>query len=233
MYLLFSQFDWELNKGFKGLGYIFWGVAMIADLASLYKAISETTFGKLLLIAALAFGTNLAVAIASQVVNGLVGVDPGKFVHTIAFATVFVAPPLLLFMYVFLLALGTGGLALYVMFNFLPDENSRVMMFPWYKPRERGRYRALTALVQVISAVVVVTVCYQWWTGGQSAYVSYAEEKTKWFLYTFEMFGKAPCVLEKGQRVAFLDGDRVLMASKAGEAITFKVTQCVIPVDGM
>ncbi|PJI46915.1 MAG: hypothetical protein CTR55_20435, partial [Pseudomonas sp.] len=43
---------------------------------------------------------------------------------------------------------------------------------------------------------------------------------------SFETYEKAPCALEKGQRVAFLDGDRVLMATKVGEEITFAVREC-------
>ena len=52
------------------------------------------------------------------------------------------------------------------------------------------------------------------------------EDKTKWFLYTFEMFNKAPCALEQGQGVAFLDGDRVLLATRKREEITFTLGEC-------
>lgn len=226
LYLLFDCFGWELSKGFMGLGVIFWGLAMIADLIGLYKTIFETHLGKLFLLITFGLGTNLAVAIASQIVNELVGVDPGKFVHTIAFVTVFVAPPLLLFLSILVLIVGVAGLALYVMFNFLPDENSRVMMFPWYRPREGVRYRAITALVQVVSAVVLASLGYQWWTGSHSVYESIVKDRARWFLYTFEMFDKAPCALEQGQRVTFLDGSRVLFATKSSEEITFVLGEC-------
>lgn len=226
LYLLFEYLNWEMYKGVLALAVLFWGMAMVADLLGLYKAISETLLGKLFFVAAFALGANVAVATAGQIVNGLVGVDPGKFVHTIAFTSLLVAPPLLLFLSIVALFVGIGLLSVFLMFQWLPDENSRLMLFPWYKPKDEMRYRGITALVQVGSFIAIGTLAYEWSQGGQTGYTEFMESRTKWFLYSFEMFEKAPCPLESGQRVAFLEGDQVLVASKVGEEISFALQEC-------
>jgi len=231
LYLLFKYFDWELYKGFMGLAILFWGMAMTADLLGFYKAVSETLLGKLVLMLGVAMGTNVAIAIAAQIVNGLIGADPSKFTHTIAFTSVLVAVPLILVLLTMFLFLGVGVLAFFVMFHFLPDENSRLMMFPWYKPRENVQYRGITALVQAISLLAICTFAYQWLQGGQTGYGEFLENRTRWFLYSFEMYQKAPCQLEAGERIAFLDGGRVLIGSEVADEISFAIRECKMAVD--
>ena len=160
----------------------------------------------------------------------MVGVDPARFTHTIAFSAALVAIPLVAIGFYFTVLLGMGFLFLYLMFVTLPSEEAKLLIFPWYKTGVMPRYRGLTAIAQVGSVFVLSIVAFQWYQNNQKAHWDFVQDWSRSFLYNFEMFEKAPCVLEKGQRVAFLDGDRVLIGSKAGEAITFKVGQCVAAV---
>jgi len=229
LYLLFKHFNLEIYRGFAFLAAFFWGLAMLADLMSLYKAVVSTLLGKLILVGAFGLGANVAVAGAAQVVNGFVGVDPGQFVHTIAFTSLFVAPPLILLLVIVALVLGAGVIAIFIMFQ-LTDENARLVMFPWYKEGSTVRYRGITAIVQVASLIVLVSFAHNWYQAGANAYNDFLESKAKWFLYTFEMYQHAQCPLQEGQRVAFLGGDQVLIASKAGDEITFAVQGCISAV---
>lgn len=210
-----------------------WGLAMIADLSALYRKVFDTIFGKLIALAVVALLTNLAVAMAAGGVNEMVGIDPARFIHTITFSAALFAIPLVAIGLYFIVLLGMAFLFLYLMFVTLPNEETKLLIYPWYKAGVVPRYRGLTAFAQVGSVIVLSIVAFHWYQNNQKAYWDTVQDWSRSFLYTFEMFEKAPCKLEKGQRVAFLDGDRVLVASKAGEAITFKVTQCVAPVDGM
>lgn len=224
-YLLCKLFNWDISQGFLMLALVFWGMAMAADLQSLYKLIAGTLAGRLVLLAIFAIGANMSFAAAGQTVNGLVGIDPGRFVHTIAFASFLESIQLIVLFLFFALFVGTGFLVLYVVFHYT-DLDTRRMIFPWYEPKEDSRYEGFTALVQALSFFAICVAAYSWWNTGQPAYTEFLSDKTKWFLYSFETYEKAPCALEKGQRVAFLDGDRVLMATKVGEEITFAVQEC-------
>lgn len=208
----------------------YWGFAMIADLSALYRKILDTILGKLFLVGIFALLTNLAVAIAAGGVNEIVGVDPSRFTHTITFSAVLVAIPLVAIGLYFIVLLGMAFLLLYVVFLTLPNEETKLLFFPWYKVGAVPRYRGLTALAQVGSVVVLSILAFQWYQDNQKAYWAFVQDWSRSFLYRFEMFEKAPCVLGEGQRVAFLDGDRVLMASKEGDMITFKVAQCMATV---
>jgi len=229
LYLPFKHFNWEIYKGFAFLAVFFWAMAMLADLISLYKAVVSTLLGKLILVGAFGLGANVAIAGAAQVVNGFIGVDPSQFVHTIAFTSLFVAPPLILLLVIVALVLGAGLIAIFIGFQLI-DENARLVMFPWYKEGSTVRYRGITAIVQVASLIVLVSFAHSWYQAGANAYNDFFESKAKWFLYTFEMYKHAQCPLQEGQRVAFLGGDQVLIASKAGDEITFAIQGCVSAV---
>lgn len=87
-------------------------------------------------------------------------------------------------------------------------------------------------LVQVGSFIAIGSLAYEWSQAGDTRYGAFMENRARWFLYTFEMFEKAPCPLEGGQRIAFLDGDQVLLASKVGDEISFAVQECKAAVVG-
>lgn len=228
-YLPLRQFNWDVNKSFLGLAAVFWGMAMLADLLNFYKAIASTLLGKILLVGAFALGTNVAVANAAQVVNSFIGIDPGQFVHTITFTSLLIAPPLILALSIIALFFGASVITIFIMFHLL-DEDSRVVVFPWYKQGTIVRYRGITAVVQFVSLIAIISSAYSWYQDGSSSYNDFLESKAKWFLYTFEMYQNAQCPLQEGQRVAFLGGDQVLIASKLGDEFSFVVQECVSAV---
>ncbi len=226
LFLIFKPFDWELNKGVIGLAIIFWGMAMISDLLSLYKRTAETLLGKLFILGTFGFGANVAIAISAQALNRAIGVDPGQFTHTIAFTSLLVAPLLIIFLSFIVLIFGMGFIAFFFMFQALPDDNSRLMIFPWYRGGQAVRYRWPTSFVQLMSLIAIFSFAYQWSQGENTAYSDFVESKTKWFLYNFEMFEKTQCQLEEGQKIAFLGDGQVLVGSKEGDEISFVVQQC-------
>lgn len=216
----------EWSDAFLFFAALFWGAAMIADLATLYRLVTGTMLGKLLLIGVVAVPTTISFAIAAQTVNLLIGVNPSQFTHTIAFIAVLVAVPLVAAGMYVVLVLGMAFLLMYVLFHLLPNENARLVVFPWYKSDGAPRHRAITAFVQVVSFVSLSIAGFHWSQATAKDYWEFTQDKGRWFLYTFETFEKAPCALEKGQKVAFLGGDNVLVATKAGEEITFSLREC-------
>ncbi len=227
LFLVLKPFDWDINKGVIGVAIAFWGMAMISDLLTLYKRTAETLLGKLVILGAFGLGANVAIAISAQVLNHAIGVDPGQFTHTIAFTSLLVTPLLIIFLSAIVLIFGMGFIALFFMFHALPDDDSRLMMFPWYKGGQQVRYRWPTSFVQLISLIAIISFAYQWSQGENTAYSNFVESRTKWFLYSFEMFEKTQCQLQEGQKIAFLGDGQVLIGSKEeGGEISFVVQQC-------
>lgn len=232
LFLAFKPFDWELKKAFQGLAIIFWGMAVISDLLSLYKKTADTLLGKLFYLATFAIGANVAIAIAAQVVNNLTGVDPGQFTHTIAFTSLLVAPPLVLFVSIIALFIGTAFITLFFMFQTLPDDGSKLVMFPWYKSDGQViRYRGITAFVQMVSLIAILSVSYETSQDESTGYGEFIDGRAKWFLYNFEMFQKTSCQLGEGQKVAFLRDGNVLIGRLEGDEISFSVQACMPAVD--
>lgn len=229
LYLPLKQFNLEIYKAFAVFAAFYWGAAMLADLANFYKAIVSTLLGKLVLVGIFAIGANVTIASAAQVVNGFTGVDPSQFAHTIAFTSLLATPPLVLLFSIAALFLGAGVIAIFVMFHLL-DENARVMIFPWYEEDSAVRYRGITAFVQVAGLAAFIIFAHSWYQVGANAYNDFLQSTAKWFLYNFEMYQHAQCPLQEGQRVAFLGGDQVLIASKAGDEITFAIQGCISAV---
>ncbi|OEO23710.1 hypothetical protein AX279_21595 [Pseudomonas sp. J237] len=227
LFLIFRHLNWELKMGFQMLAIFFLGMAMISDLLSFYKQTAETLLGKLFYLILLVLGTNVAIAIAAQVLNSLIGVDPGQFTRTITFTSVLLAPLLLLLASSILLSIGTVIFMLFFLFQSLPDENSKLIIFPWYKGSEQVvRYRGVTAIVQAVSLIAFLSLAYGWYQAENTAYEHFIESKTKWFLYNFEMFERTQCQIEVGQKVASLGDGQVLVGSKEGGEISFVVQRC-------
>tara|TARA_R100000541_G_scaffold50721_4_gene57980 strand:- start:29487 stop:30227 length:741 start_codon:yes stop_codon:yes gene_type:complete len=227
IYWILKPFDWELNNGIFALAVFCWVMAVVADLAAFYKKLSESTLGKLLLVIFVGIGTNAAIAMAAQVVNELVGIDPSRFPHTIAFVSIYTAFMLVLLALSLLLIVGIGLVFMYLVLNWTNDEKAISVLFPWYKPTEPIPYKRLTATFQVVSLFALCWFAYSLVKNDQTRYMDFVKNSAEWFLYSFELHKKAPCSLNADQRVAFLDNGQVLIASKSGEGITFAVQACV------
>lgn len=220
-----SLIDQDLSQGLRGLAAVFWGMAMIADAQALYKTLVESLVGKLFLLATTVLGTNFGIAHAAQIVNELVGIDPSRFVHTIGYASFLLVLPMVALAMVFAFFLGSFLIPIFVFFHLVSDEKSRSFLFPWYRPKPEMRHRALTVCAQGFSVLALCWFAYKW-TQTDTAYDKFVRGAAEWFLYSFEMYERAPCFLEAGQRVAFLGADEVLIATKVADQISFRVGQC-------
>lgn len=227
IYLILKPLDWEIGQGVFDLMLLFWAMALMSDLLAFYGRLSESSIGKLLLVVVVGVGANMAFAMSAQLVNELVGVDPGKFVHTTAFVSVFMAVVLVHLSLSVIFVLGTVLSVPFLMFHWLADERFTSMLFPWSRAEASVPHKRFTITVRVVSFLVLCWLAYSWAADSQNGYRAFVEDKARWFLYTLEMYKKAPCVLRDGQRVAFLDDGRLLVASEEGGTITFQIQQCV------
>lgn len=70
----------------------FWIAAICYDLVALYNNVYESVLGKGFLVILFSLCTNFAIALSSQLVNDISGVDPSKFPHTIALLSILSIP---------------------------------------------------------------------------------------------------------------------------------------------
>lgn len=227
IYLSIKPFGWEADQGLLFLALLSWGMALTSDLLSFYSRLADSTLGKLLLLVVVGGGANVAIAMSAQVVNEVTGVDPSKFVHTIAFISIFMAVVLIHIALSVIFVLGLGLGFIYLMFHWANDERPIAMFFPWYRSGDNVPHKRLTVTVRVVSFMVVGWLAYSWAADGQRGYKAFVDDKARWFLYSLEMYGNAPCALRDSQRVAFLGDGQVLIGGKDGEGISFKTQQCV------
>lgn len=227
IYWLLKPLDWEINQGFLAIAVFSWAMAVASDLLAFYKKFAESTLGRLLLVVTVGFGTNAAIAMAAQVVNDLIGIDPSRFTHTIAFVSMYMALMLVFVAMSVLFVVGMGLVFLYLILNWMSDEKTISVLIPWYRPAEVIPYKRLTATFQVISLLVLSWFAYSSVENDQGRYMNFVNNSAEWFLYNVEMYQKAPCAIGADQRVAFLNDGQVLIASRADEVITFAVQACV------
>lgn len=205
---------------------LFWSVAICYDLLALYKKVYETIIGKALFVILLSFCTNIAIALSSQVVNSVVGVDPSKFPHTVTLLSILTIP--------FFVALGLGALyallllatPLLLMFHLLPDDNARRILVPGYSPSSPVPYKKTTRIIQLLSVAVFCGFLFSFSQRFSSTYDSFLAKTARSFLYNFEMYPKVPCALSPGSKAAFLSDDKILVGTKDSSGIAFSLREC-------
>jgi hypothetical protein len=195
-------------------------------LIGLYKKIYESVLGKAFLLLLLSLCTNVAIALSSQLVNEIVGIDPSKFPHTIALLSVLSIPFFIAAAFGILYALLMVTSPLLLMFHSLPDEKMKEVVIPGYSTKPSIPYQKTTRIIQFISFTFFCGFVYAMSHKVTKGYETFLTDTARSFIYTMEMYPKAPCVLEPGSKVAFLSDDKILVGTKNSTGITFKRSEC-------
>lgn len=216
----------EMSEGLYLLFILFWVVAIGCDLTAIYKKIYETLLGKALLLIVFSLCANVAIVLSSQIVNGITGVDPSKFPHTVALISILLIP-----MFV---VLGFGILSftmpivvpVFMMAYTLPDPKAKAIFFPGLATRETTLYPKITRFVQLISFTIFCVFIYSSLHKSSSTYEAFLTETAQSFLYQFEMYGKTQCAIDGESRNALLGDGKVLVGIKKQSIINFELRDC-------
>lgn len=205
---------------------VFWIAAICYDMIASYKTIYETVPGKGFLVLLFTLCTNFAIVLTSQLVNDIVGVDPSKFPHTITLLSILSIPFFIVagigILY-FVLLLVTPFL---LMFHTLPDEKSKEVLFPGYSTRPSIPYQKTTLAVQIVSFAFFFGVVLFFSQKVAHSYETFLTDFARSFMYDWEMYPKAPCVIEQGSRAAFLGDEKILVGVKSSTGIAFNIREC-------
>lgn len=227
VFLVSSAISWSpFAKGSLFLFFVFWIIAIYNDLIPLYKRVYESVLGKIFLAILFSLGTNLAIAGSSQLVNGITGIDPSKFPHTIALLSILNIP--------IFISIGSGIIyfilllvtPLLLMFHMLPDESMKEVLIPGFSASSSIPYRKLTRAIQLISLVTFCGLAFTFSQKAMQSYDAFLTDTGRSFLFKMEMYPKAQCDIETDSRVAFLSDEKVLIGEKNSSGIVFKVRAC-------
>jgi hypothetical protein len=205
---------------------VFWIAAICYDLIALYKKVYQSVLGKAFLVILFSLCTNFAIALSSQLVNDITGVDPSKFPHTISLLSILSIP--------FFVAAGFGALyfallvatPLLLMFHTLPDDKAREVLIPGYCSKQAVPYEKTTRTIQFVSLAVFCGVVFSFSQNVTRSYETFLTNTARSFLYQMEMYPKAPCLIQQGSRAAFLNEDTILIGEKKLTEIVFNVREC-------
>lgn len=204
----------------------FWTIAITFDLVSLYKRIYETVIGKALIVVLFSICANVAIALSSQAVNDITGVDPSKFPHTVALLSILTIPVFIMVGSGFLSIILLGFIPVFIMIDTISYEKVKVVFFPWLASTEKISYPKITRSVQIISFAVFCALIFGWYQKKSKNYETFLTETAQSFLYELEMYPKSSCKVASGVRVGFLGDGQILVGSKTGSTFTFLVQEC-------
>jgi hypothetical protein len=229
IFFLYSSVLGLTNSYTKGplfLFLAFWIAAICYDLIGLYKKVYESVLGKAFLILLLSLCTKIAMTLSSQLVNDITSNDPSKFPHTIAIFSILCIPFFVAAAFSILYALLMVASPLLLMFHSLPDEKMKEVVIPGYSTKPSIPYQKTTRIIQFISFTFFCGFVFSSSQKVMKSYETFLTDTARSFIYTMEMYPKAPCVLEPGSKVAFLSDDKILVGTKNSTGITFKRSEC-------
>jgi hypothetical protein len=224
--------DFQTKRSLLLVFFLIWLWAISYDLTNLFKAVYETLIGKAFLLLLFSLATNFAVVFSNQIINSITAVDPSKFPHTVALLSILCIP--------FLVAIGLGLLyallliasPLFFMFHALPDDKSKEVLFPGYKAPVNVRFHKTTRLVQAISFALFFGIAFSLSQKISNNYENFLTETARSFLFRFEMYPKAQCALQAGQRAAFVIDESILIASQGPSGnYVFSTKECKFSIE--
>ena len=226
IYLLFPKaMNPELDKVFLALFLLTWISAIGYDSLNIYKKIYETVVGKAVLLLLLTMFTNIAIGLSAQVINDVTGVNPSSFPHTQAILAIFMIPLLMVvisaFLYISILILGPFIL----MFHF-SDDDFKKLFIPGYSVTNKVNYLKITKIAQVVSLTIFLGLIYGFSQRVNDNYSTFVSDAARFFVYNIEMYSKAPCVIERYAKIAFIGDDKILVGIKNKSETVFKLAEC-------
>lgn len=213
-------------NGLLHLFYIFWIIAIGYDLIKLYTNVYETVLGKAFFIVLFSFCANMAIVISNQAVNDIVGIDPSKFPHTIAFLSILTIPFFIIVGVSILSLVLIIAIPIFFMVHTLQDEKTRAILFPWYSSTEKIPYPKTTRLIQLVSLTVLCGMVYSSSQNSTKSYEAFFSSVARSFIFQFEMYSKAPCIVPSGNRIAYIGDEKILVGTKNGDIVSFKIQEC-------
>ena len=125
------------------------------------------------------------------------------------------------FLYISILIIGPFIL----MFHFSEDDFKKLFI-PGYSATNEVNYLKITKIVQVVSLTIFLGLIYSYSQRVNDNYSTFVSDAARFFVYNIEMYSKAPCVIEKNAKIAFIGDDKILVAINNKSETVFKLAEC-------
>jgi len=222
----FLFFEPQQRKACFVMILIYWSAVVAFEAVRIYKKVFSFTLGKAFILLGFTLCTNMALSIAGVVVNDITTVSPSNFPHVLILISIAIIPLMtavtMLFIYIaiFMTVPIWGSLV------FVYDNNLKKLLFPGYEPQDGYFLCKTTRLVQALSTAAYCLFIYVFFHNILDDYSKFIYSNSQSFIYNFEMYSKSPCIGLPPGKIAFINDDHVLHASKDGEIITFSTYSC-------
>ncbi|WIM56284.1 hypothetical protein P7T05_06965 [Pantoea anthophila] len=219
-------FNAEQRRIFLIVTILYWTSTIMFETVSIYKKIYNYTLGKALLLIGFTLCTNVSLSIAGIIINDVTTVAPSNFPHALILVSIAIIPFIMaIIMLVIYFALFIT-FPMWGVFIFIYDNKLKEILFPGYKPQDGVFLYKTTKLVQILSIGCYCVFFHSLFNSILDDYTKFLYSKSQSFIYTFEMYGKSPCVGLPSGKVAFINDDNVLIAHKQGEDMSFITHTC-------
>ncbi|MDR0216721.1 MAG: hypothetical protein LBJ15_22325 [Comamonas sp.] len=199
---------------------------VIYDLLKIYKSIYNTIIGKSVLMIIFSLGVTFSLAISSQLINAITGIDPLKFPRALAFLSIMMIPvfliPSLLAIQMLLIAVSPILFFLYSITN----GNLEKVITPEKENTEKIKFNGATKLIQFTSVLIFFALIYSFGNKSLPAYNKFLEKSASWFIFNLEMYPRAQCQISEGKRAAFISDQVIAVGSREGNHISLTLQEC-------
>lgn len=219
-------FNAEQRRVFLIVVVLYWTSTVVFETVSIYKKIYNYTLGKALLLIGFTLCTNISLSIAGIVINDVTTVAPSNFPHALILVSIAIIPFIMaIIMLVIYFALFIT-LPIWGFIIFVYDDKLKKILFPGYEPQDGVFLYKTTKLIQILSIGCYCVFFHSLFNNILDDYTKFLYSKAQSFIYTFEMYGKSPCVGLPSGKVAFINDDNVLIAHNQGEDMSFITHTC-------
>jgi hypothetical protein len=190
-----------------------------------FKTLWQAGIGKLIVSILVFSCTTFCMLFAQQAINNSLGVPTSPFLYTQSLLALVVSP--------FVIALGFVFFGLFFIVVLMPflfieyDKFSlKGILFFWNWQKEKLPEVPFLGFFRYISVFTVFGLCVSFLQNNQW-YSSMIDDLPQKIAFNFEMDEHSYCVLEEGERVAYLTDMRIIKGRKNEENYEFEVVDCV------
>ncbi|SFG30063.1 hypothetical protein [Neptunomonas qingdaonensis] len=213
-------------KGFYYLAVITLIYGFLVFVNTLAKPFIDSGAGKLVISGILVIGSGVSLALARLTINGELHVPSSAFPITQSILAVLYAP---LTLSICLAFSGVIFIVIGAMLSIIPYRVSSIKSFltSWHQGDEISVIGIIINLVRLSGLVAVISVAMHF-SQNNDSYTEALASFTRWFAYSFESDEHSYCTINPGERVAYLDNDRIVVATKkSNEPYVYEIRPCL------
>jgi len=212
-------------------GVVFCGVLLtlgvISDVLALYKVVWDTTLGKAILLLSYFFSTNIAYALASRIVNEVVGFETSGLSYAVNFVAVLLVP-LFIFastaiIFIFCLIFGQ----FYLMIAMHAKQLQKIKCLAAVIPTTKEAYPGITFVVRIVVFPAVVGFLWGMEKKMVPSYDKFIEASTSSFIFNLEANRYSRCKTPEGSKVIKVNDTEIIVVEKSGDKFVFKPQPCI------